>query len=109
MLSMIRGGDDDSDPRRYWNLPRVNGRIDARARNFAFDQPTAEIVDRWSRALYAERRAQLGRGIDMAVAHRLPLIPLAFGTERVAVVPSLRGWDVGRRFGDTAADWHFVE
>ena len=45
----------------------------------------------------------------MAVAHRLPLIPLAFGTERVAVVPSLRGWDVGRRFGDPAADWHFVE
>lgn len=109
LLSMIRGGDDDSDPRRYWNLPRVNGRIDSRARTFAFDQATSEIVDRWSRALYAERRAQLGRSIDMAVAHRLPLIPLAFGTERLAVVPSLRGWDAGRRFGDTAADWHFVE
>jgi ABC-type transport system substrate-binding protein len=109
MLSMIRGGDDDSDPRRYWNLPRVNGRIDASARTFAFDEATAQIVDRWSRALYAERRAQLGRGIDMAVAHRLPLLPLAFGTERLAVLPTLRGWDAGRRFGDTAADWHFVE
>lgn len=109
MLSMIRGGDDDSDPRRYWNLPRVSGRLDGSARTFAFDEATAQIVDRWSRALYAERRAQLGRSIDMAVAHRLPLLPLAFGTERLAVLPTLRGWDSGRRFGDTAADWHFVE
>ncbi len=109
MLSMIRGGDDDADPRRFWNLPRVSGRFDPSARTFAFDEATSQIVDRWSRALYRERRAQLGQRIDMAVAHRLPLLPLAFGTERLAVLPTLRGWDSGKRFGDTAADWHFEE
>ncbi|MCA9575882.1 MAG: hypothetical protein KC668_10630 [Myxococcales bacterium] len=108
-LSMIRDGGDDSDPRRYWNLPRANGRFDPTARTFAFDDATAEIVDRWGRALYTERRLQLLEGMDRAVAHRLPLLPLVFGSERLAVDPALDGWDSGRRFGDTVADWHFQD
>jgi ABC-type transport system substrate-binding protein len=109
LLALIRADEDEVDPRRYWNLPRVRGRFDTRARTFAYDDKTAQTVDRWQRALYVERRAQLQREIDQAVAGRLPVVPLVFGSERLARTPTLRDWDGGRRFGDTMADWNFTE
>ncbi|MCA9534948.1 MAG: hypothetical protein KC593_14755 [Myxococcales bacterium] len=109
LLTLIPAGEEENDPRRYWNLPRVNGRFDARARTFAFDDKTAQVVDGWQRALYVERRSQLQRETDEAVARRLPVVPLVFGSERLARDPKLRDWDGGLRFGDTMADWNFAE
>ena len=43
-------------------------------------------------------------------SQRLPLLPLAFGSDRYAVSPALKGWDRGPgvRFGEGLEQWHFV-
>ncbi len=109
LLLVTMRSDDESDPRRYWNLARREGRFDPAARNVAYDDATADTVRRWERALYVERRAQLRDRLALGVARRLPVLPLMFAPEIVAVSPALEGTDGGSRFGDTLLDWRFDE
>ena len=41
---------------------------------------------------------------------RIPVLPLAFGSDRYAVSSALKGWDRGPgvRFGEGIEQWHFV-
>lgn len=107
LLSTIRA-DDEGDPRRFWNVARTSGRFSDASRNAAYDDATANLVMRWSHALYVERREQLRERIALALPERYPVIPLAFAPDHIVVAPSLDGWDEGGRFGQSAASWHFT-
>ncbi|MDB4932625.1 MAG: hypothetical protein JWM10_5109 [Myxococcaceae bacterium] len=100
----------DTEPRRFWNLPRRDGRFVIGARTEAFDDAAATLTDREERALFPERQAQLQARLMLMFSQRLPLLPLAFGSDRYAVSPALKGWDRGPgvRFGEAVEQWRFV-
>jgi ABC-type transport system substrate-binding protein len=106
-LSTLRN-EEDSDLRRYWNLPRVNGRFVDAERNAVYDDGQADLTNRFMHALYAERRHQLRQRNALAVARNLPVLPLFFATERIVAAPELDGWEGGTRFGELIASWHFT-
>jgi len=105
LLSTIRD-DDVADPRRYWNLERREGRFVESARTVEYDDSMADLFFRFDHAMYPERRRQLRERSANDVAERLPILPVMFSPEIVAVSPRLQGWTDGR-FGTSIADWHF--
>lgn len=111
MLLQSLMADRDTEVRRFWNLPRGEGRVLLAARTAAFDDAVAQLTEREERALFPERRAQLRARLMALFSERLPLLPLALGSERYVVSPSLRGWDRGPgvRFGEGIEQWHFAD
>lgn len=110
LLLQAMTAERDVDPRRFWNLPRRDGRFIPGARTEAFDDTAAALAEREERALFPERQHQLQERLLTLFAQRLPLIPLAFGSDRYVVSPALKGWDRGPgvRFGEAIEQWHFV-
>lgn len=100
----------DTETRRLWNLPRDGARVSITARTSAFDDAVAALADREERALFPERQLQLRTRLLVLFTERLPLLPLAFGSDRYVVRPSLKGWDngAGVRFGEGVESWRFV-
>mgnify|MGYP003593983915 CR=1 FL=1 len=100
----------DTETRRFWNLPRDEGRVVLSARTPAYDNAVAELAAREDRALFPERKQQLRERLMVLFTERLPLLPLTFASERWVVTPALRGWDRGPgvRFGEGIEQWHFV-
>lgn len=93
----------------FWGLPRRGGEVDTSARNAAFDDATAAVLDRVSFAESPERASEYRASLVRAYARRLPQLPLVFAAERVVADPALRGWDVppGRAFGWGIEGWYF--
>src|SRR5690606_12143882 len=99
---------EDSNALRWWQLPWVDGRIVATARNVAFTDDISDLVEREQRALYPERRAQIRDALLVAWSIRLPGIPLVFADERLLVDSALRGWNLaGEPFGRGVDGWYF--
>ena len=94
----------------HMNLPRDASGFDVTVRHSGFDEQLAALVERESRTLIPERRAQLRTSIWTRYSQLLPLLPLAFAAERLVVDPTLRGWEVppGDRFGRGLEGWYFV-
>ena len=108
LLHIVRA-DEDSDPLRWWQLPWVDGRSDASARNVVYTDDVHDLIEREARALYPERRAQLRDALLVEWSTRLPAIPLVFADERLFVDPALRGWNVeGEPFGANVERWYFA-
>lgn len=85
-------------------------RYDASARNAAFDDEMAALVDRYSRTIYRERREALRERLAALASERLPLIPVVFASQRVVADPRLHGWDHGEAsdFGEGIDRWYFT-
>ncbi len=100
----------DTESRRLWNLPRDGARTSLTARTAAFDDAVASLAEREERALFPERQLQLRTRLLVLFTERLPLLSLAFGSDRYVVVPALKGWDNGPgvRFGEGIEQWRFV-
>lgn len=109
-LLQVLTAERDTEPRRFWNLPRRDGRFLPGTRTEAFDDEVARLAEREERALFPERQQQLQTRLLVAFSQHLPLLPLAFGSDRYAVSASLKGWDHGPgvRFGEGIERWHFV-
>jgi hypothetical protein len=110
MLLQALMADRDTETRRFWNLPRGDGRVLRAARTAVFDDAAAALTEREERALFPERRAQLRSRLQVLFSQRLPLLPLVMGSERYVASPALRGWDRGPgvRFGEGIERWHFT-
>ena len=110
VLLQVLTAERDTEPRRFWNLPRRDGRIVSTARTEAYDDAAAALAEREERALFPERQQQLQTRLLVLFGERLPVLPLAFGSDRYAVSPALKGWDHGPgvRFGEGIERWHFV-
>ncbi len=110
MLLQVLTAERDTEPRRFWNLPRVDGRFVPGARTEAFDDDVAALAEREERALFPERQQQLQARLLLLFTGHLPLLPLAFGSDRYVVSSALKGWDHGPgvRFGEGIERWHFV-
>ncbi|HJL22413.1 MAG TPA: ABC transporter substrate-binding protein, partial [Polyangiaceae bacterium LLY-WYZ-15_(1-7)] len=110
LLHIVRGL-RDAPPRRYWNLPIVQGTYSASARHDAYDDEVDALVEREKHALYPERRAQLRDALLALTSERLPNLPLLFAAERILADPALQGWDFGptERFGAGLERWHFAD
>src|SRR5690606_16272622 len=108
LLHIVRA-DEDADALRWWQLPSVDGRTDASARNAVYTDDVHDLIEREARALYPERRAQLRDALSIEWSRRLPAIPLVFADERLLVDPSLRGWNIdGEPFGYGVERWYFA-
>ncbi len=101
----------DSSPRRYWNVPWVEGNYDPDHRSNAYTDEIHALVERERRALYPERRTQLRETLFADISERLPMLPIMFAPARVAHDPELEGWQTGPevRFGATLEQWWFAE
>ncbi|MEM9490590.1 MAG: ABC transporter substrate-binding protein, partial [Myxococcota bacterium] len=104
-------GTRDASPRRYWNLPIVDGAYPPDARHDAYSDEVHAVVEREMRALYPERREQLRDALFAMVAQRLPNLTLVFAAERILVDPALQGWDRGVEipFGTGLESWYFAD
>ena len=91
LLHIIRA-QRDSDPRRYFQVPLEGGIYVDGARNDAYDDATARLVERDLHTLYPERRAQLRDALFAEYSRALPGLPILFAPERVLVDPALRDW-----------------
>lgn len=100
--------DDEGDPRRYWNLARVDGRFVDGARNAAYQPDVARSVERWAHALYPERRRQLGLDLGRRVTERMPILPIVFTPELIVCDPTLRWNAEDNRFGRSLASYAFI-
>jgi len=109
-LLQVITAERDTEPRRFWNLPRRDGRFLPGTRTEAFTDEVAQLAEREERALFPERQQQLQTRLLVSFSQHLPLLPLAFGSDRYAVSASLKGWDHGPgvRFGEGIERWHFV-
>lgn len=109
LLLYVSRGSRSVDPRRFWNVPLVEGNYPDDYRDDAYDDSVHDLVQRERHALYPERRAQLRERLLAEIGERLPIIPLVFAAERVLADPRLRGWDVnsGELFGDGLEAWYF--
>lgn len=109
LVLRVTRGRRDHDPRYWWGLQRVDGQYPPDARNPAYDDEIAALVDREQRALYPERREQLRDALFAAWSERLPSLPLMFAAERILVDPALRGWDMPPEtpFGRGMERWWF--
>ncbi|MFO0650674.1 MAG: hypothetical protein U0326_30910 [Polyangiales bacterium] len=109
MLLQSLMADRDTEVRRFWNLPRGEGRVLLAARTAAFDDAVAQLTEREERALFPERRAQL-----RARPEASPRVSRCFrsrsGPSATWLTP-LRGWDRGPgvRFGEGIEAWHFAD
>lgn len=110
MLLQAIMADRDTETRRFWNLPRGEGRVLLAARTAVFDDTVAALTEREERALFPERREQLRARLQVLFSQRLPILPLVMGSERYVVSPALRGWDrgAGVRFGEGIEGWYFT-
>ncbi len=109
VISPVRGS-RDSDPRRWWNLDKVDGVYPADARNDAYTDEVHALVEREKRALYPERREQLRDTLFAEYSERLPTIPLIFAAERMLADPTLENWDLDPQvmFGRGSERWAFT-
>lgn len=99
----------DSDPRRWWNLPVVEGAYPDDLRHDAYTDEIHALVEKERRALYPERREQLRDALLAEYSEALPTIPLIFAAERILADPDLTNWDLGSGvlFGRGAERWTF--
>lgn len=110
LLHTLRG-EQDAAPRRWWNLPLVDGRYPPDARHAAYTDEVHTLVEREMRALYPERSAQLQDALFAAWSQRLPSIPLVFSEESLLADPALQSWQrpPDTPFGHGLEKWYFVE
>ena len=108
VVSVVRGR-RDSDPRRWWNLPQVDGVYPDDQRHDAYTDDIHVLVEREKRALYPERREQLRDALFAEYSEALPTIPLIFAAERMLADPALVNWDLDPQimFGRGAERWAF--
>lgn len=108
VISVVRGS-RTSDPRRWWNLPQVDGVYPEDMRHDAYTDEIHTLVEREKRALYPERREQLRDALFAAYSEALPTIPLIFAAERMLADPALVNWDLDSQvmFGRGAERWAF--
>jgi ABC-type transport system substrate-binding protein len=101
----------DSDPRRYFQVPLVDGKYDSSARHDAYTDEVHRLVERELRALYPERRDQLRSELYVEYSRRLPALPLIFAAERFLVDSALRDWqtDPEVAFGTGMEKWWFAQ
>ncbi len=108
VISVVRGS-RSSDPRRWWNLPQVDGVYPEDLRHDAYTDEIHTLVEREKRALYPERREQLRDALFAAYSEALPTIPLIFAAERMLADPALENWDLDSQvmFGRGSERWAF--
>lgn len=101
--------DPDAQLYRWWGLRWVDGAYVLDERNGAWGPEQARLLNQHQYALFPERREQLRERVQLAWGEQLPLIPLYFAGERIAVDPALRGWQREPRlpFGYGIEGWWF--
>ena len=111
LILHVTRGSRDLPPRRYWNLPIVDGAYAVDVRHDAYTDEIHAVAERELRALYPERQEQLRDTLFVLFAERLPNLPLVFAAERVLADPTLKGWDHGPNaaFGTGIESWYFSE